>query len=74
MKKMVEDSNNDVGVQLYKLHADYKDTSIFWLTEEWATVIDLKNHFNSKLHIKNSKMLSDTLLAPCQIGLYKILG
>ena len=74
MKKMVEDSNNDDGVESYKLHADYKDASIFWLTEQWATVNDLKNHFNSKSHIKNSKMLSETLLVPCQIGLYKELN
>ena len=36
MKKMVEDSNNDDGVELYKLHAYYKDGSIFWLTEQWT--------------------------------------
>ena len=74
MKTMVEYSNSDHGALMYKLHVDYKDSTVFWLTEEWAKVSDLKNHATDEKHGKNAKLLAGTLRAPSHVGLYKSLN
>ena len=58
MKKNVDFSKSEKGVRLYKLHADCFDPMIFWLTEEWSTVSDLKNHFLSETYIKNAEHMA----------------
>ena len=73
MKTMVEYSNSDHGALMYKLHVDYKDSTVFWLTEEWAKVSDLKNHATDEKHGKTAKLLGATLRAPSHVGLYKSL-
>ena len=74
MKNNIEFTNTEVGVLLYKLYADYENPFVFWLTEEWKTVTDLKNHCTSETYVKNGKMLTDLEILQdpiCQIGLYK---
>ena len=56
MKNNVDFSNSEQGVRLYKLHADCFNPLTFWLTEEWNTVSDLKNHFLSESYIKNAEL------------------
>ena len=57
MKNTGEISNAEKGCLMYKFHADYKDSNVFWLTESWATVMDLKNH-GTRLSIKFPLRLS----------------
>ena len=71
MKTMVEYSNSDHGALMYKLNEDFKDSTVFWLTEEWKSVADLKNHATDENHGKVGKMLGETLRAPPHVGLYK---
>ena len=52
-------------------YMNFKDSTVFWLTEEWKTVSDLKNHATDENHGKVSKMLGETLRAPPHVGLYK---
>jgi len=74
MKNNVDFSNSEKGVRLYKLHADCFNPLTFWLTEEWNTVSDLKNHFLSESYIKNAELTAGLLEEPViQIGLYKPL-
>ena len=68
---MVAYSNTDHGALMYKLNEDFKDSTVFWLTEEWKSVLDLKNHVNDENHGKDSKMLRETFRAAPHIGLYK---
>ena len=56
---------------MYKLNEDFKDSTVFWLTEEWKSVLDLKNHVNDENFGKDSKMLEETFRAAPHIGLYK---
>ena len=74
MKKMVAYSNNDHGALMYKLNEDFKDSTIFWLTEEWKSVSDLKNHATDENHAKVAKMLEETFRAAPHVGLYKNTG
>ena len=71
MKTMVEYSNSDHSALMYKLNDDFKDSTVFWLTEEWKSVSDLKNHATDENHGKVGKMLGETLRAPTHVGLYK---
>ena len=71
MKTMVEYSNSDHGALMYKLNDDFKDSTVFWLTEEWKSVSDLKNHATDENHGKVAKTLGETLRAPPHVGLYK---
>ena len=71
MKNMMAYSNSDHGALMYKLNEDFKDSTVFWLTEEWKSVSDLKNHATDENHGKVSKMLGKTLRAPPHVGLYK---
>ena len=52
MKNTVEVSNSENGCLMYKLHADYQNGNVFWLTESWATVMDLKNHVKTFQKLK----------------------
>ena len=73
-KNNVEFSNTQVGVRLFKRHADFNNPSIFWIIQEWETVTDLKNHYLCETYIKNMELIMDTLEEPiCQIALYKAL-
>ena len=62
MKNNVDFSNSEKGVRLYKLHADCFNPLTFWLTEEWNTVSDLKNHFLSESYIKNAELTAGKVL------------
>ena len=62
MKNNVDFSNSEQGVRLYKLHADCFNPLTFWLTEEWNTVSDLKNHFLSESYIKNAELTAGKVL------------
>ena len=50
---------------MYKLHANYQNGNVFWLTESWATVMDLKNHVKTfqKLKIELGEALQDVKFA-----------
>ena len=75
MKNNVDYSVGEKGVILYKLQADYKDSNIFWLIEEWESVSDLKAHCLSETYKKNADLLTSLLQEPvCQIGLYKAMS
>ena len=52
-------------------YMNFKDSTVFWLTEEWKSVSDLKNHATDENHGKVGKMLGETLRAPPHVGLYK---
>ena len=62
MKNNVDFSSLEKGVRLYKLHADCFNPLTFWLTEEWNTVSDLKNHFLSESYIKNAELTAGKFL------------
>ena len=62
MKNNVDFSSSEKGVRLYKLHADCFNPLTFWLTEEWNTVSDLKNHFLSESYIKNAELTAGKVL------------
>ena len=70
MKNTAEVSNSENGCLMYKLHADYKDAKVFWLTESWSTVSDLKNHVKTfqKLKIELGEALQD-----CKFAMYLAL-
>ena len=65
MKNTVKVSNVENGCLMYKLHADYQNGNVFWLTESWATVMDLKNHVKTfqKLKIELGEVLLDVKFA-----------
>ena len=65
MKNTVEVSNSENGCLMYKLYADYQNGNVFWLTESWATVMDLKNHVKTfqKLKIELGEVLQDVKFA-----------
>ena len=75
MKKNVDNTRTEVGSVWYKLHADYKDPSVFWLIEDWASVVDLKNHCTSEVYAACCKVLKENVLVDqvntTQIALYK---
>ena len=73
MKGMIEYSYADHGALMYKLHVDYKDPTIFWLTEQWKSVADLKHHATDEKHEKTAKMLGGTLRSTLHVGLYQPL-
>ena len=66
----MEVSNSENGCLMYKLHADYKDSNVFWLTETWATVSDLKNHVKTFQKFKTEVMGS---LIDIKFGMYLAL-
>lgn len=74
MKDHVAFAKTQIGVCHYKLHADFNNSSIFWLISEFDSVEDLKNLCLSETYIKNAELLLDTMDEPVlQIGLYKAL-
>ena len=52
------------GCNKYRLHEDYKDSSIFWLTEEWASVEDLGGHLNVPLFKERMGEITPMLREP----------
>ena len=75
MENFVKSTKNLNGLRLYKLHADFNNPKIFWVTEEWDTVTDFKKYYVSEAYIKNAESLKDTVDEPvCQIAIYKPLN
>ena len=74
MNNNLEHSLGEKGVRLYKMQADFKDSNIFWLIEEWDSVSDLRAHCQSETFKKNEGLMTSLMEVPiCQIGLYKLL-
>ena len=74
MTSMVEHTRKEKGNRVYKLQADFKDSTIFWLLEDWESVSDLKSHCMTEIFQKNGEMMGSLLRDPAYlIGLYKSL-
>ena len=74
MKNNVEHTQGEAGMLVYKLHADFKESNIFWLVEEWENVSYLKAHCSTEIFQRNGALINPLLKSPWQIGLYKALS
>eukprot|EP00111_Clytia_hemisphaerica_P023534 TCONS_00069339-protein len=64
MRQMIATTVAEKGCNKYLLNEDYKDASIFWLTEEWASVENLGNHLNQPLFKEKMGQITPMLREP----------
>jgi len=74
MEAKMASIKNEEGVLVYKLNEDVTDSVVFWLTEEWRSVEDLKTHCNSEAYKASGARMGAVLQegTGCQLAIYKL--
>ena len=70
-QKLQEFATSQPGCKTFKLHEDFKDSSYFWLVEEWESVDAWKPYLMSDERSANAKSLMDMMTGLPQLALYK---